>query len=234
MRPPPGSRRSHLLAIALGPLPVYAILFGLDLLTDQPYTPGDYIFYLTGISIPIIVVLLLLLKTLCRESPGDLNLKPGRWTSDLLAALVLSVVTLAANILANELVAQVLPAPSNTSILNLFAWLSGSPARLALFLGLLLWIGVAQEELTRVFLLSRLWKVWPSTTAKWLSILVAAALFGLSHYYQGPTRIVWTGLYGLIMGLYYLRFGRVAPMIISHYLTNALQVVVFAVRMPPG
>ena len=38
----------------------------------------------------------------------------------------------------------------------------------------------------------------------------------------------------MIMDIYYLLFGRVAPMIISHNLTNALQVVVFASRMPPG
>ncbi len=222
--------RAHLTAVALGPLAVYSYLFLSGLLSEQPYSPGDFIVYATAISIPILVVLYLLLRYLCGERPSDLNLAPGRWTTDLLAALILSVVTLAANVVTNSLVAEVLPAPPNTGIINLFAWLSRSPGMMALFLGVLLWIGVAQEELTRVFLLSRLWKVWPSTPSRWLAIFVAAGLFGLSHAYQGPTRIVWTATYGVIMGTYYLRYGRVAPLIISHYLTNALQVIVFAMR----
>lgn len=228
------SPRVQLLAVALGPLPVYALLFFSGLRADQPYSPRDFVFYTTVISAPIIVVLLLLLRFLCGETPRELNLKPGRWTSDLLAAGILSVVTLAANIVLNDLIAEVLPAPPNTGVINLFAWLGQNPGMLALFLGVLLWIGVAQEELTRVFLLSRLWKVWPSTVMRWVAILVAASLFGLAHSYQGPTRIVWTGSYSVILGLYYWRFGRVAPLIISHYLTNALQVVVFVLRMPPS
>jgi membrane protease YdiL (CAAX protease family) len=207
------------------------MLFVNGLLSDSPYSAQDFILYATVISLPIIIVLLLLLRYLCGERPRELNLKPGKWTSDLLAAGILSVVTLSANVLSNSLLAEVLPAPPNTSVIDLFRWLSQSPAMLALFLGVLLWIGVAQEEITRVFLLSRLWKVCPSAAARWAAVLISASLFGLAHAWQGPTRIVWTGIYGLIMGLYYLRYGRVAPMIISHYFTNALQVVVFVLRM---
>ena len=221
----------QLLAVALGPLSVYAMLLVVGLLSGQPYSPQDFILYTTVTSVPIIIVLLLLLRYLCGERPRELNLKPGKWTSDLLAAGILSVVTLAANVVSNTLLAEVLPAPPNTSVIELFRWLGQSPAMLALFLGVLLWIGVAQEEITRVFLLSRLWKVWPSAAARWGAVLFAASLFGLAHAWQGPTRIVTAGIYGLIMGLYYLRYGRVAPMIISHYFTNALQVVVFALRM---
>ena len=35
-------------------------------------------------------------------------------------------------------------------------------------------------------------------------------------------------IFGLIMAFYYLRFGRVVPLILAHYVTNALQVVVFS------
>ena len=224
----------QLLAVALGPLPVYAMLLANGLRSEQPYSPQDFFLYATVISVSIIILLLLLLWYLCGEKPRELNLKPGKWTSDVLAAVILSVVTLAANIVSNALLSELLPAPPNTSVINLFGWLSRNPGMFAVFLGVLLWIGVAQEELTRVFLLSRLWKVWPGPAIGWGTVLVAAGLFGLSHAWQGPARIVWTGIYGLIMGLYYLRFGRVGPMIISHYLTNALQVVVFALRVSPG
>ena len=97
-------------------------------------------------------------------------------------------------------------------------------------MGLLLFLGAASAEVVRAFLLSRLWKVWPSTAGKSVAVAVSAGLFGLIHLYQGPMHATWTGIDGLIMALYYLWFGRVAQLILAHYVTNALQVVVFAAR----
>jgi hypothetical protein len=73
----------QLLAVMLGPLPVYAMLSARGLLSDQHYSPRDFILYSTVISGPIIIVLLLLFRYLCGEKLRELNLKPGRWTSDL-------------------------------------------------------------------------------------------------------------------------------------------------------
>jgi membrane protease YdiL (CAAX protease family) len=81
----------------------------------------------------------------------------------------------------------------------------------------------------RVFLLSRLWKIWPSVTGKSLVVVVSACLFGLIHLYQGPANATGIAIFGLIMALYYLRFGREVPLILAHYLTNALQLILFAV-----
>jgi hypothetical protein len=78
---------AQLLAVTLGPLPVYALLFATSLSSDSPYSPRDFILYATVISAPTIIVLLLLLRYLCGEKPRQLNLKPGTWTSDLLAAV---------------------------------------------------------------------------------------------------------------------------------------------------
>jgi CAAX protease family protein len=79
-----------------------------------------------------------------------------------------------------------------------------------------------------VFLLSCLWKVWPATAAKLLAVVISACLFGLIHLYQGPVGATWAAIFALVMALYYLRFGRAVPLILAHYLTNAIQVVVFA------
>ena len=87
----------------------------------------------------------------------------------------------------------------------------------------------ASEEVIRVFLLSRVWKAWPSTAGKFVTVIISACLFGFIHVYRGPVSVAWTAIFGLIMALYYLRFGRVVPLILAHYLTNAFQVVVFAV-----
>ena len=49
----------QLLAVALGPLSVYATLLASGLLSEQPYSTQDFIQYTTVISVPIIILLLL-------------------------------------------------------------------------------------------------------------------------------------------------------------------------------
>jgi membrane protease YdiL (CAAX protease family) len=232
-RPKPwqGKAWVQLLAVALGVLPLYAGLIVLQLQSEQPISIQGFTLYLAVIAPLGIVIALLLLRFLCGENPRDLNLKAGRLSSDLLAVLVLSLLIIAASVISTGLLSELLPeSPSDTSVTNLFMGLAGNPGLLALFLGLLLFLGAASEEVIRAFLLSRLWKVWPSSAGKWIAVVISAGLFGLIHLYQGPVSAAWIAIFGLIMALYYLRFGRVVPLVLAHYLTNALQVVVFAVR----
>jgi membrane protease YdiL (CAAX protease family) len=190
--------------------------------------------YLAVIAPLGIVIALLLLRFLCGESPRDLNLRPGKLSLDLVAVLVLSLVIIVANVISTLLLSELLPeSTSSTSVTDLFAELAGNPGLLVLFVGPLFLLGAASEEVIRVFLLSRLWKVWPSTAGKLLAIAISACLFGLIHFYQGPVGAAWTAIFGLIAALYYLWFGRAVPLILAHYVTNALQVVVFAVLARP-
>jgi membrane protease YdiL (CAAX protease family) len=221
----------QLLAVAFGVLPLYAGLIILQLRTGQQLSIRAFIVYLAVIAPLAIVVALLLLRYLCGETPRDLNLRPGRLSLDLLALLALSVVIIIANVVSTYVLSELLPAsPANTSVTGLFVGLAGNLGQLVLFVGPLFFLGAASEEVIRAFLLSRLWKVWPTTTGKLLAVVVSACLFGLIHLYQGPASAAWTAIFGLIMALYYLRFGRVVPLILAHYLTNALSVVVFAVQ----
>jgi hypothetical protein len=107
--------------------------------------------------------------------------------------------------------------------------------KLALFLGPGLALGAAGfEELTRVFLLTRWWKIASGTAWRWLGVFVSAAMFGLAHLYQGPAGIANTAITGLILAIVYLRFGRVWPLIISHYLHDALQIGLFVYLIQKG
>jgi membrane protease YdiL (CAAX protease family) len=190
-----------------------------------------FIFYLAVISPLAILIAYLVLRLLCGEHSRDLNLRPGKLSSDLLGALLLSLVILVANVVSTSLLSGLIPeSASYTSVRDLFAELASNPRLLALFLGLLLLLGAASEELIRAFLLSRLWKVWPSVPGKLAAVIVSSGLFGLIHLYRGPVAVAWTAIFGLIMALYYLRFGRVVPLVLAHYMTNALQVIVFALR----
>ena len=74
----------------------------------------------------------------------------------------------------------------------------------------------------------------PSGKARYLALVISAILYGLVHLSRGPAHVVWATFVGLIMGYYYLRYGRVLPLILAHYLTNALQVMVVIVFFGPA
>jgi membrane protease YdiL (CAAX protease family) len=219
------------MAAVLGVLPLYWALIALQIRGGQAVSLQGFIFYLAVISPLSIAITLLLLRFLCGESPRHLSLRAGRVSRDLLATLILSVVIIVASVISTSLLSRLMPgSASNPSVRNLFMELAGNPKLLGLFVGPLLFLGAASEEVVRAFLLSRLWKVLPSTAGKSAAMVVSACLFGLIHLYQGPVHAVWTGVLGLIMALYYVRFGRVVPLILAHYVTNALQVAVFVAK----
>lgn len=222
-------KTTQLLAVVLGVLPLYAYLILSHLLRDHPLTVQDFALY-GGVICPLsIVVALLVLRFVCGESPGRLNLKPGRVRADLGATLILSLVIIVANVISHSALSGLLPESSTSSgVRELFAAATADRLLFVLFAGPLLFLGAASEELIRVFLLSRLWRVWPSAAGKLAAVVVSACLFGLLHLFQGPVGVGWTTIFGLLMALYYLRFGRVAPMVFAHYLTNAFQIVMFA------
>jgi len=219
----------QLTAAVLGVVPLYSLSIVFQVKGGMEISLQGFIFYLAVICPLSIVIALLLLRLLCGERPGGLNLKAGRLSSDLVATLILSLVIIVANVASTGLLAGLLRGSApNTSVRALFAGIAGRPGLLALFLGLLIPLGAASEEVVRAFLLSRLWKIRPSVPGKLAAVVVSAGLFGLIHLYQGPVRALCAGIFGLIVALYYLRFGRVVPLILAHYLTNAIQVVVFA------
>jgi membrane protease YdiL (CAAX protease family) len=219
----------QLLAAAAGVLPLYLGLISYQLLGSRPPSVQGFIVYL-GLVCPLaIVAVVLLLRFLCEERLRDLDLKRGRLATDLFAAAVLSMVILAANIVSNVLFSTLLPSSEpDLSIRNLFTYLASNPGLVVVFVALLMPLGAASEEIVRVFFLSRVWKVLPSPPGNLVAVIISAVLFGLIHLYRGPAAIVWTAVFGLIMALYYLRFGRTTPLILAHYATNALQVLVFA------
>jgi len=219
----------QLLAALAGVLPLYSTLIIYQLRRGQPPSNQGFIIYLAVISPLAIVIALMLLRFVCKEHYRDLNLKPGKLSSDLLATLILALVILVTNLVSQFLLSELLPASdSNNSVRDLFIQMTSKPELYIIFAGPLIFLGAASEELIRVFLLSRLWKVWSSVSGKLIMVVISACLFGLIHIYQGPIHVVWAAIFGLIMALYYLRFGRVVPLILAHYVTNALQVVIIA------
>jgi len=160
---------------------------------------------------------------LARRHPGyDLLLGAG------LAAALLAF-HLAFNAAAGGLFPPRRPVPG---IMELIAGVARDPWLLALWLGPVVWIGVALfEELARVFFLRRLWQVWPGAAGAWGAILAVSALTGMVHHYQGPGAIVSIGLQSVLLGWFYLRTGRIRSLIVGHALYDSAQIITAVVMI---
>ena len=60
------------------------------------------------------------------------------------------------------------------------------------------------------------------------SILTAAVLRGSYHLYQGFGAFLGNAVMGVIFGILYRRWGRVMPLIIAHFLIDAVTFVGYA------
>ena len=214
----------QLLAIAIGVLPSYILPVMVQLQSDQPLSVKGASIYSMVLGGIMIVVILLLLRYLCGERIRDLNLREGEWWKDILVGIGLSALTLASLILLNNPIHSMFPSEPQSGMGDFFSEMVQNPWLFAMIMGPMLIIGAGVfEELTRVFLLTRLWNISSTKVWKWMAVIFSAVLFGLIHIYQGPAGAIMTGISGLIMAIYYLFFGRVTSMMVAHYLHDALQ-----------
>ena len=214
------------LAIVLGyllPISVFIVQLG-----DESTSAEGFLIYSMGYTFAVIAVQLLVLRLICGEKPRVLNLNAGTWWQDFLWGIVLVVITFSTKIFLDPVIGRYFQRASDaeSGLGSLFGALAADPWLLAIFLGPVLFIGVAgSEELTRVFFITR-WrnisnsKLWMAT-----GVFLSAVLFGLNHIAQGPAGIISVTLNGLIMVLWYLRFGRIFHLVVAHYLYDVVQIV---------
>jgi membrane protease YdiL (CAAX protease family) len=219
---------TQILAVAVVYVPPYALAIWSHL-SQRTITLKELFLYPLLLGGGSVVLTLLVYRFICGERIASLNLKPGKWYTDILAGILLAAVFLGLLMLQQVILSRWLPEPAGPppeELVTLFSGIVNDPLLLAVWLGPVVWLGVAAfEELTRVFMLNRLWTVWPQPVARWLVMIVSAVLFGLVHIYQGPASVIAIALQGFLYAWYYKRFGRVWPMIIGHALYDSLQVI---------
>jgi len=229
------TRWVQVLAILLGytpPLVVFILQF-----IGESATAQGYMIYAMGYTFFVIAVQLLLLWFLCGEKPKTLNLKPGKWWKDMLGGIVLVTITLSAKLIFDPVIARFFYRASDveSGMVGLFNKLADNPWLAAWFMGPALFIGVAgSEELTRVFFVTRWNKIFSSRIWLVVGVFLSAFLFGLNHIAQGYAGIFSIALNGLIMVLWYLRFGRIFHLVVAHYLYDAIQLVPAVIFMIIG
>ena len=85
--------------------------------------------------------------------------------------------------------------------------------------------GLLEEVLVTGYLLTRLRKLGVNPAA---AIAISATLRGSYHLYQGFGGFIGNAIMGVIFGVLFLRWRRVAPMIIAHTLIDAVAFIGYA------
>lgn len=219
---------TQILAVVVVCAPIYVFALWTHL-SQQPITLRQLFLYPLLLGGGNVVLALLVYRFVCGQRIASLNLKTGRWFTDVLVGVLLAVVFLGLLALQQVVQSRWLPraaGPPPQAIITLIQGIVNDPLLLAIWLGPVAWLGVAAfEELSRVFMLNRLWTVWSQPFGRWFLLVISGCLFGLVHIYQGPVSVVAIALQGFVYGWYYMRFGRVWPMIIGHALYDSFQVI---------
>jgi uncharacterized protein len=229
----PGAELLLVLGVSLGASAVYAIVQLADAMTRGPLSAQtttlnpklndravfDLIYQLLGIGFDLVPVLLALYLLAAPGMPAlrRIGLDGRRPGADLgggvLLALAIGVPGLGLYLAAVHLGLDVKVAASGLD-----------PHWYAIPVLVLSALRAAlQEEVIVVgFLFARLddlrWKPW--------AVLVASALLrGSYHLYQGFGGFIGNAVMGIVFGLVYRRFGRVAPLVVAHFLLDFVSFV---------
>lgn len=177
------------------------------------------------------VWLWLILRFVCWDKLSTLNLKPGRWSTDLLYGCALALILIPGFHYIHVFLVSCLHTGSSGAVVRETIKTAAQPLMIFIKLVPDSWLIAATfEEFMRVMILSRFWKLGSSKPYLAVSIAVPAVLFGLGHLYQGTTGVLSATMMALVFSSFYLAYGRVLPMIIAHGLFDSYAVLANLIR----
>jgi membrane protease YdiL (CAAX protease family) len=223
-----------ILAICIAILPINLIMIWYRLTQTENFSTADMLVYPLLFGGGSIVLILLLNKHLLGETfTTAFNPGKGAWYWDVLTGLGLTAVYFVMFFTERATLMQWLPrnTPPSTELVDVMIDLANSPVLMIVWFGPVLWIGIALfEELSRTFLLKCLWDINKSKKWHLLVVFLASALIGALHLYQGVYGIISIGLKSIVMCLYFYRYRRLLPLVISHGLYDGLQFAFFIIQ----
>jgi membrane protease YdiL (CAAX protease family) len=227
------SKFKPLVAILLGILPVNLFMIWYRLTQTSAFTLTDMLVWPVVIGGGNILVILALNRFLLKEQFKSLESGKGTLLTDILWGVGLAAICLVILFIEQATFSQILPRgePPSQEVIDMMTGLARNPLLLAIWLGPVVWIGVALfEELVRVFFMVCLWKLWDHKVWKISAIILVAVFTGLIHLYQGAFGIFSVSLQGLVIGFWYYRYRRLWPLVISHALYDSVQVIGFVMQ----
>ena len=211
-------------AALLGPLLVYAVLITFSFLQPPQEQAARPVAWQLLVQAAAYLVVLggwqcLILLLVSRERPAALSLRPARLGSDLQVAALVFVLIAVANAIVDA-VFKARGEVSNAQTLSQSTYFMSQDGWLLLASLTATWMLSGFEEITRAFLLSRMLRLSSGWAVKMLALVLAAALFGLVHVYEGTYGIVNATVIGLILAGTYILHGRLRPLWLAHGLFN--------------
>lgn len=214
-------------------IPMLALSVWMHLVRDD--VPGLNEFFLGPLLFggSMIFWLLFLHLVVCRDSLRSLGFRRDGFWMDVAIGVGLGAGLLLLKTVMQPMLNSLFEfRPPNPEIIQLIHGISSDPWLLALWLGPVVWIGIAGfEELWRVFVLRRFWNVFSGTQGKWMVLLLVSVLIGLAHGYQGPAGILSIGFTSVLMGWFFMATGRTRALIVSHVIYDSVQIIMAVVAI---
>jgi membrane protease YdiL (CAAX protease family) len=170
---------------------------------------GHNVYHVIPNEVPILFMLGLVSLRVRDGGWGSMGLRwPDSWRRTVLIALAAAATrVLLGDVVIDPLTAHFWPAavgPSGFDTITGNVWVA------LRWLGIVWTFAAFGEEIGyRGYLVTRAADVGArSKTAYWISVLLVSVLFGIGHYYKGPSGMVDSGMAGLVLGTAYLLSGR--------------------------
>jgi uncharacterized protein len=161
--------------------------------------------------------------------------RPDGWGRMILLAVVAAAgLQLLSTYVTEPLITLVTGQPTD---LSRFKPLVGNVKLLVIFFLLIWTLAAFGEELVyRGYVMNRMADLGGRTRLAWaLSLLAVSSLFGLAHFYQGPTGIVDTGITSLILGgLYFYSRRNLWLPILTHGFSDTIGLLLVFFNLVPG
>ncbi len=221
----------NILAISIAILPVNLIMIWYRLTQTENFSTADMLVYPLLFGGGSILVILFLNKSLVKDTfKTTFNSGKGSWYWDIVTGLGLTAIYFAMVFAERATLMQWLPgnSPPNTEIINVMIDLARNPLLMIIWFVPVLWIGIAlYEEFSRTFLLKCLWNTAANKNWHIAVIFLSSALIGITHLYQGLFGIISIGIKSVVMSLFFYKYRRLLPLVISHGLYDGLQFAFF-------
>lgn len=133
--------------------------------------------------------------------------KPASWGKTILIGLLVGLGLQLLSFVTEPVIAALTGSPAD---LSQFDEITGNPTLLLIYFGLIWTLAAFGEEIAyRGFIVTRLSELFGSTKAADIAaVILASILFGIGHYYKGPSGMIDSGISGLTFGFLYLLSGR--------------------------
>ncbi len=217
----------NIISICIAILPVNMIMIWYRLTQTEHFSTSDLIIYPMIFGGITIILILLLNKYVVQDTfKASFNIGKGTWYWDVLAGVILTVISFCLLFIEKQTLMVWFPNnnPASREIVNAIISIANSPILLMIWFGPVLWIGIALfEELSRIFLLKCLWNISEHKNWMFVAVLLTSTLIGTVHLYQGIAGVIGIGIKSVVFCLYYYKYRRLLPLVLSHVLYDGLQ-----------